>query len=127
MSGILDTLYAERSTTKNPATLFEASSSLYRQLQSWLKALPPILKTPLSEIPSNIVSPHILALGALYHTLEVLLHRPFVSDGHLRSASLSATTVAFNTWWLRRVLKALTPMLHFRGVFPFSESTRNYP
>lgn len=34
---------------------------------------------------------------ALYHTLEILLHRPFVSDGHLRSVSPSAAAAAFNT------------------------------
>lgn len=32
---------------------------------------------------------------ALYHTLEILLHRPFVSDGHLRGLS-SAAPLAFN-------------------------------
>ncbi|KAF5860037.1 hypothetical protein ETB97_002123 [Aspergillus alliaceus] len=97
MSGILDTLYAERSTTKEPSILLDASSSLYHQLQSWLKAVPPILATPLLQMPSRTASPHILSLRALYHTLEILLHRPFVSDGHLRGVSLSAASVAFNT------------------------------
>lgn len=62
MSGILETLYTERSTTKDPNTLLEASSSLYRQLQNWLKSIPPILSTPLSQMPSRIASPHILSL-----------------------------------------------------------------
>ncbi|KAE8151651.1 fungal-specific transcription factor domain-containing protein [Aspergillus avenaceus] len=97
MSGILDTLYTERSTAKDPSTLLQASSSLYHQLQSWLKALPSILSTPLSQMSTMIASPHILSLRALYHTLEILLHRPFVSDGHLRGVSLSAASVAFNT------------------------------
>ncbi|KAJ5378515.1 fungal-specific transcription factor domain-containing protein [Penicillium cosmopolitanum] len=97
MSGILDTLYTERSTLKEPNSLLEASSSLYHQLKNWLKSIPSVLTDTLSQMSRGIASPHILSLRALYHTLEILLHRPFVSDGHLRGVSLSAAPLAFNT------------------------------
>ena len=32
----------------------------------------------------------------MYHTLTILLHRPFVSDGHLRCTSPSLATTSFN-------------------------------
>ncbi|KAE8140827.1 fungal-specific transcription factor domain-containing protein [Aspergillus pseudotamarii] len=95
MSRILDTLYTERSTSRDPVILFECSTSLNHKLQSWYEELTSGLTSRTTGSSIAIASPHILALTALYHTLKILLHRPFVSDGHLRSASPSVAGIAF--------------------------------
>ncbi|KAE8389428.1 hypothetical protein BDV23DRAFT_194496 [Aspergillus alliaceus] len=95
MPRMLETLYTEHSVSGDPSVLFESSASLGRQLQSWYDNLHPGLTAePLGPFAST-ASPHTLTLAALYHTLQILLHRPFVSDGHLRSVSSSVATVAF--------------------------------
>ncbi|KAK6837495.1 hypothetical protein RU639_001587 [Aspergillus parasiticus] len=95
MSRILDTLYTERSTSRDPVVLFECSTSLNYKLQSWYEELTSGVTAGLTGSSTATASPHILALTALYHTLKILLHRPFVSDGHLRSASPSVAGIAF--------------------------------
>ncbi|KAE8421371.1 fungal-specific transcription factor domain-containing protein [Aspergillus pseudocaelatus] len=95
MSRILDTLYTERSTSRDPVILFECSTSLKHKLQSWHDELTSGLTSGTTGSSTAITSPHILALTALYHTLKILLYRPFVSDGHLRSASPSVAGIAF--------------------------------
>ncbi|QRD81267.1 fungal-specific transcription factor domain-containing protein [Aspergillus flavus] len=95
MSRILDTLYTERSTSRDPVVLFECSTSLNHKLQSWYEELTSGLTAAMTGSSTATASPHILALTALYHTLKILLHRPFVSDGHLRSASPSVAGIAF--------------------------------
>ncbi|KAJ5261349.1 fungal-specific transcription factor domain-containing protein [Penicillium angulare] len=110
MSGILETLYTERSTTKDPSTLLDAASSLYNGLQGWLVALPSILSTPLSRMSSESASPHILSL------------RPFVSDGHLRSVSLSIAPVAFAT-----CVSAAASIDHIHVLYGRSFSMRSAP
>ncbi|OGM46241.1 hypothetical protein ABOM_004859 [Aspergillus bombycis] len=96
MSRILDTLYTECSTSRDPVILFECSTSLNHRLQSWYEELPSGLTVgTMGSSTTTTASPHILTLTALYHTLKILLHRPFVSDGHLRSASPSVAGIAF--------------------------------
>lgn len=62
MSGILEALYAEHSTTKDPSILIDAASSLYNRLQGWFNTLSPTLSVPLSRIYIDNASPHILSL-----------------------------------------------------------------
>ncbi|KAF5866835.1 hypothetical protein ETB97_008639 [Aspergillus alliaceus] len=95
MSRMLETLYTEHSLSGGPSILFESSASLGRQLQSWYDNLHPGLTAEHLGPFASTASPHTLTLAALYHTLQILLHRPFVSDGHLRSVSSSVATVAF--------------------------------
>ncbi|KAB8231674.1 fungal specific transcription factor domain-containing protein [Aspergillus alliaceus] len=95
MSRMLETLYTEHSLSGDPSVLFESSASLGRQLQSWYDNLHPGLTAEHLGPFASTASPHTLTLAALYHTLQILLHRPFVSDGHLRSVSSSVATVAF--------------------------------
>ncbi|KAJ5116628.1 fungal-specific transcription factor domain-containing protein [Penicillium angulare] len=122
MSGILEILYAEHSTAKDPSILIDAASSLYNRLQGWFDALPPTISLPLSGISMGSASPHILSLRALYHTLEIILHRPFVSDGHLRSVSASIAPAAFNT-----CVSAAASIDHIHALYGRSFSMRSAP
>ena len=64
---------------------------LDRALVSWYAHLPPALTfQPWSAdlaIGGKVVTPNIMILHSTYHSLVILLHRPFISDGHLRSKS----------------------------------------
>lgn len=62
MTTILETLYTENSITKDPYSLLEDSASVYQQLQSWFKGLPPVLTTRLQHTASSTVSPHAFSL-----------------------------------------------------------------
>lgn len=64
---------------------------LDQALSSWYNSLPDCLVfQPWSSdvsVAAKRVTPNIMVLHSAYHTLVILLHRPFVSDGHLRSKS----------------------------------------
>ncbi|KAI1948694.1 hypothetical protein LOZ39_002629 [Ophidiomyces ophidiicola] len=75
------------------ATAADARASLQSiddALISWKDSLPTDLKfEPWSDNPiaqQARPAPNVMILSALYHSLVILLHRPFISDGHLRSA-----------------------------------------
>lgn len=75
------------------ATLSNAQSSLQHvddALQKWKENLSPQLDFqpwPSTEAPQIYQPPNIMVLHGLYHSLIILLHRPFISDGHLRSTA----------------------------------------
>ncbi|KAJ5774833.1 hypothetical protein N7457_009729 [Penicillium paradoxum] len=57
-------------------------------LNKWKQNLPEELNfTPPAESPMQYPSPNVMVLHAIYYSLVILLHRPFISDGHLRSAT----------------------------------------
>ena len=87
MTGIITKLYVVGATPAN------AKSNLQRldnALQDWKDSLPvelqyePWLQT---NSPAHYPPPNRMTLHCNYHALIILLHRPFISDGHLRSAS----------------------------------------
>jgi hypothetical protein len=65
-------------------------------LQKWYEQIPSsIVFEPWSEDPiisHKLVPPNIMNLHATYHSLVILLHRPFISDGNLRSGSVLASS-----------------------------------
>lgn len=64
-------------------------SQLDNDLQKWHLQLPDDLKVSLRSDETTTHQrtrpPNILILNAMYHALVILLHRPFLSDGHLRT------------------------------------------
>lgn len=68
--------------------------ALDQDLFSWYNNLPECLVfQPWSSdvsVAAKRVTPNIMVLHGAYHTLAILLHRPFVSNGHLRSNSAPA-------------------------------------
>lgn len=72
------------------ATFSNAQNSLQqvdKALQQWRENLSPDLDFQpwLSPMATPYQPPNIMVLHCLYHSLIILLHRPFISDGHLRS------------------------------------------
>lgn len=87
MTKIINTFYVVGATPRNA----QASLQLVdNALQAWRENLPAKLDfqpqhgqlNPTSYLPPNLMNVH-----ALYHSLVILLHRPFISDGHLRSTA----------------------------------------
>lgn len=74
------------------ATFSNAKSSLEQvdnALQRWKDNISPELDfqpwSASDTVPSQ-QPPNVMILHSLYHSLTILVHRPFISDGHLRSA-----------------------------------------
>jgi hypothetical protein len=63
-------------------------------LAKWKQCLPQHLDfVPPDESPRSYPAPNVMILHATYHSLVILLHRPFISDGHLR-----ASTMPHHSW-----------------------------
>jgi hypothetical protein len=86
MAKIINTFYVVGATFKNAQGNLQLIDDV---LQKWRENLPPQLRfdPKLHETRSICPAPNQLNLHALHHTLVILLHRPFISDGHLRSTA----------------------------------------
>lgn len=91
MNGILNDIYAEATFDKSPEELSDLQKNLDSRLKAWYSNLPSHLKLDPSKPSPVIPPPHVLSLIAMYNVLLILLHRPFVSDGHLHSTARSIT------------------------------------
>ncbi|KAJ3527435.1 hypothetical protein NM208_g10701 [Fusarium decemcellulare] len=81
MSDILSCIYTERTSDQSPAELSTMLEKLQLKLNEWQTSLPDHLQ---ADVVSTVVPPpHVLSLHAMYNVLVILLHRPFVADGHL--------------------------------------------
>ncbi|KAH7235063.1 fungal-specific transcription factor domain-containing protein [Fusarium solani] len=96
MDRILCNLYSEKSCYRDPQELFDASNALHAELKRWRSEMPAHLLVHLNNPGNSTILPHTLSLLAMYNSLVILLHRPFVSDGHLQSVSASAARDAFS-------------------------------
>lgn len=76
------------------AALSNARNSLHqvdKALQQWRDSLSPDLDfqpwlTAGTEAPAPRQPPNVMILHNLYYSMIILVHRPFISDGHLRTA-----------------------------------------
>ncbi|KAK7977046.1 hypothetical protein PG988_004536 [Apiospora saccharicola] len=94
MSDILSCIYTERTFDRNASDLCTVLESLNSKLAAWKDALPEHLNfDPVKS--TQIPPPHVLSLHAMYHVLTILLHRPFVADGHLYNTSRSIPVNSF--------------------------------
>lgn len=98
LNEILNKVYSERTSNRSPHTLTATLNRLDMQLKTWYEALPDHLQytnnTTTGAVPPP---PHVLSLLALYNVLVILLHRPFVSEGHLHTADPSVALSSFTT------------------------------
>lgn len=110
LSDILSTIYTERSFNNTPGELLAKLEAINSRLTKWYHALPEHLHSNVME-PSLTPPPHVLnlqsahspilsqgiadLLSALYHVLVILLHHPFIADGHHyhKSRSVSANSL----------------------------------
>lgn len=96
LNGILNKVYSERSSNRSSEELINTLNTLDAQLQEWLEALPDFLQFSF-EGPRTTPPPHVLSLLALFNVLLILLHRPFVAEGHLHTTDPSVAISSFTT------------------------------
>ncbi|KAH7133822.1 fungal-specific transcription factor domain-containing protein [Dactylonectria macrodidyma] len=90
MSDILSCIYTERSFDQSPADLGSMLDRLQLKLDKWHGSLPVHLQfDPAKSQNAAFPPPHVFSLHAIHHVLVILLHRPFVADGHLYNTSRS--------------------------------------
>ncbi|KAF3484036.1 uncharacterized protein GIQ15_03360 [Arthroderma uncinatum] len=93
MTKIINRFYVVGATAANARASLQ---SIDDALISWKENLPTDLNfEPWSDNPliaQARPAPNVMILSALYYSLVILLHRPFISDGHLRSAVAPASS-----------------------------------
>ncbi|KAF2010107.1 hypothetical protein BU24DRAFT_357605 [Aaosphaeria arxii CBS 175.79] len=94
LSDILSTIYTERTFDSSPGELSAKLESIHSKLTTWHSHLPAHLAVDVKKEPIT-PPPHVLSLHAMYNVLMILLHRPFVADGHLYSTSRSISVNSF--------------------------------
>ncbi|THC94182.1 hypothetical protein EYZ11_006323 [Aspergillus tanneri] len=94
LNDILNKVYSEKSSKRAPEELVSNRASLHSALQEWHDGLPSHLQF---DTPGtcNAPPPHVLSLLALYNVLVILLHRPFVAEGHLYNTDPSMAVNSF--------------------------------
>ena len=96
LNEILNKVYSERSSNRSPHDLIASLNTLDGQLKEWYDALPDHLRFN-AHATKVVPPPHVLSLLALYHVQVILIHRPFVSEGHLHTADPSVALSSFTT------------------------------
>jgi hypothetical protein len=84
MTTIIDTFYIIGATISNAQNSLQTVEAA---LHHWKDSLPSELDFQPWDLSKTVSQPpNIMVLHSLYHTLVILLHRPFISDGHMRAA-----------------------------------------
>lgn len=84
MTKIINKFYVVGASSRNAKAGLQAVDDA---LQNWKHSLPKDLHFEpqvVSVLTDHYPSPNIMTLHATFHSLIILLHRPFISDGHLR-------------------------------------------
>lgn len=93
MTKIINRFYVVGATAANARASLQ---SIDDALTAWNENLPTDLKfEPWKDnavFTQRCPAPNLMILHAIYHSLIILLHRPFISDGHLRSAAPPASS-----------------------------------
>ncbi|RHZ68737.1 hypothetical protein CDV55_107322 [Aspergillus turcosus] len=121
LNEILNKVYSERSSNRSPQDLIATLNTLDVQLKNWHAALPDHLRFD-NETTGAVPPPHVLSLLALYNVLVILLHRPFVSEGHLHTADPSVALSSFTT-----CTAAASSILHLLQAYDHTFSIRRAP
>ncbi|GIZ39166.1 hypothetical protein CKM354_000255700 [Cercospora kikuchii] len=96
LNHVLNKVYKEKRAAEGPETPKQELSALDKELVTWTEQLPPHLSIDIeSKSTSDTPPPHVLSLLAMANVIRILLHRPFVSDGHLHSSSPSVAVSSF--------------------------------
>ncbi|EPE35777.1 Zn2/Cys6 DNA-binding protein [Glarea lozoyensis ATCC 20868] len=93
---VILSLYSEDSSSKRPEELLRESTARTVELDNWKNTLPTQLNLDLSNSCTRTYLPHALSLISLFNVLIILIHRPYVSDGHLQSMSSSVVLDSFS-------------------------------
>ncbi|KAF7533701.1 hypothetical protein G7054_g6900 [Neopestalotiopsis clavispora] len=88
MTRIIDCFYSSHAAISKAAVNLQI---LDAALTDWYDNLPSHLKLDRRAKDEAVPTPNVLNLHNTYHSLVILLNRPFVSDGHLRTQSRADT------------------------------------
>ncbi|CAG8054889.1 unnamed protein product [Penicillium nalgiovense] len=118
---LLNKVYSERSSNRSSQELGTTLKALDTQLKAWHDELPGHLRfgPPITQITP---APHVLSLLALYNVLLILLHRPFVAEGHLRTTDPSLAISSFTT-----CTAAAARIIHILQAYDHAFSIRRAP
>ncbi|KAL8381550.1 hypothetical protein RB595_005703 [Gaeumannomyces hyphopodioides] len=122
MSDILSSIYTERSFDQPSEDLLKVQDQLHTKLVTWRNSLPAHLVFDPTKCDSSTPPPQVLSLLAMYHVFLILLHRPFVADGHLFSVSRSTSVNALMT-----CAAAATEIIHLIRAYHRTFSVRRAP
>ncbi|KND89434.1 Nitrogen assimilation transcription factor nirA [Tolypocladium ophioglossoides CBS 100239] len=123
MSDILSCIYTERSFDQSPAQLASMLEKLQQKLCAWQESLPGHLHFDPTKLQGTAFPPpHVFSLHAMYHVLVILLHRPFVADGHLYSTSRSISVDSF-----MKCASAASSIVHLLRAYHRAFSIRRAP
>ncbi|KAH8695634.1 nitrogen assimilation transcription factor nirA, partial [Talaromyces proteolyticus] len=93
MARIINCFYVVGARPSNPQLHLQ---ELDHALSDWYAKLPECLKFEPwysdGAMASKRVTPNVMVLHSTYHSLVILLHRPFISNSHLRSTSPPASS-----------------------------------
>ncbi|KAL2854512.1 fungal-specific transcription factor domain-containing protein [Aspergillus pseudoustus] len=96
MSDILSCIYTERSFDQSATELASMLDRLQLKLDQWRASLPEHLRfDPGKSHGLAFPPPNVSSLHAMFNVLIILLHRPFVADGHLYSTSRAVSVDCF--------------------------------
>ncbi|KAF5544249.1 Nit-4-like protein [Fusarium napiforme] len=85
MTTIINRFYVVGATFSNAQIDLQ---KIEQALQQWRDKLPSELDfQPWSSTSAAVQTPNIMVLHNVYHSLIILVHRPFISDDHLRSTA----------------------------------------
>ncbi|PCG96549.1 Transcription factor [Penicillium occitanis (nom. inval.)] len=86
MTSIIDHFYF---VGANPENARPYLSVMDEKLHYWYQSLPTELRFEPWKSYTNIAAPNILILLTMYWSLMIILHRPFIRNGHLWTANIS--------------------------------------
>ncbi|KAJ5291268.1 hypothetical protein N7478_000519 [Penicillium angulare] len=121
LNGILNKVYSERSSNQSPHELLAALATLNTQLHSWQCGLPGHLQFS-NNATQATPPPHVLSLLSLYNVLLIILHRPFVAEGHLHTTDPSVAVSSFTTCTV-----AANRIIHLLRAYDHAFSIRRAP
>jgi hypothetical protein len=93
MTSLINKFYIIGATRKVSSKHKKHLLSIDAELQKWEDNLPAHLRFEVATT-NSCARPNILTLQAIYNSLVILLHRPFIADGHLRSSAGPALTAS---------------------------------
>jgi hypothetical protein len=120
MTGIINRIYFLGATAENTLAQLQ---SLDSDLLAWYSALPAhLVFEPWSERPTDSprrVAPNVTLLHTTYNSLIILLHRPFISNGHLHPTKVPPTSWKRCTTAARNITNLV---ISYKSTYPLRKS-----
>ncbi|KAJ5725308.1 uncharacterized protein N7483_006665 [Penicillium malachiteum] len=95
------------------AEFFECVQEQAKNLSEWWEELPDYLKLVATDLPPYCPPSHIMTLNCLYHTINILLHRPILCS----RALLQTRQDAYDTSHLIQCMASATSILSLFDLF----------